>query len=1057
MFAQGDGGRVDNRKCFRCGRKGHIATNCPAEKPGAASEEDDDGEHLHTMRAVEGSENEESEGYSSGKYEDENEVDGDDDAVYFFHQRDTKGLSRDWLLLDSQSSTDMFCNRDYLRDVKAAARPTTIHCNAGTTVCIKEGIISSEEFGDIPVKYHPTGICNIISLKTMKKLFPFSYCSTPNDPESATFRVSTKNGIVEFKPCAKGLHYFDLSTTTQEAVMHVQTVQHNFEGFSKDQVLRAIKARKLQAMLGSPAKADYEGMVRGKLLDDCPIDVVDLRNAHTIFGPDLAGLRGRTVRRRPERVTTDVVAVPRDFVRLHKFVTLTADIMFVNGIPFLLTRSRGIQLITVEFLPRQTAKIIGEKLTRVLQLYQRADFVVQTALMDKEFDAVADQCPTLPINTTAANEHVPEIERAIRLVKERARGIENTLPFTGLPRLITIELIHFIVLWLNNFPVKSGVSTKYSPRELICRHRLNAKVHCKTPFGAYCEVHDEPTPSNSMTPRTHETICMGPTGNIQGSYKFYCLKTKKKLTRRRWDELPMPRSIIRKVDRHAKNDKAASRLTFTDRNNRTFQDIRNEEYDDEPEGLVEQEPSPFPDIPSEMPGIELTEHAESTTAIPIPDEQAETAIQARIAAENAGLAYQEAPAIEVDDGSSVLEAEISDQGADDGVEGELLDQDEDEGELSDHEGDNLNTTKMNETGGLLDEGAGEDEPGESDDEGAGTRRSKRARKVSTRLQGFEHNMSAMYAKEDAEKEVDEYMHATLSEEKYDLKLSHRRKVEVKKIEQWLRSIYGNISVSHGDKHTYLGMDLDYSEKGKCRITMPGYTKEVINAFPEVINGSAATPAADHLFQTREDGKKLPEEQAAAFHRTTAQLLFLSGRARRDIQTVVAFLTTRVKNPDEDDWGKLKRVLRYLNGTVELGLCLSAKDIGLVQWYVDASYATHDDCKGHTGAMMTLGDGAVISRSREQKTNARSSTEAELIGVYDALPTILHTKYFLEAMGYGVKQNVIYQDNKSSITLERNGRTSSSKRTKHIKIRYFFIKDMIDQQEVEIQHCPTTEM
>jgi hypothetical protein len=99
------------------------------------------------------------------------------------------------------------------------------------------------------------------------------------------------------------------------------------------------------------------------------------------------------------------------------------------------------------------------------------------------------------------------------------------------------------------------------------------------------------------------------------------------------------------------------------------------------------------------------------------------------------------------------------------------------------------------------------------------------------------------------------------------------------------------------------MDLDFSEAGKCKITMAGYTKEVIDGFPDVIEGTAATPAADHLFQTREDGKKLPEEQAAAFHWTTAQLLFLSGRARRDIQTAVAFLTTRVKQPDEDDWGK----------------------------------------------------------------------------------------------------------------------------------------------------------
>eukprot|EP00804_Cyclotella_cryptica_P006894 CCRYP_007059-RA/>CCRYP_007059-RA protein AED:0.47 eAED:-0.58 QI:0/-1/0/1/-1/1/1/0/231 len=231
----------------------------------------------------------------------------------------------------------------------------------------------------------------MLSLKTMKSLFPITYSSTPGSGQEATFKVEYMKGIIEFKPCSKGLHYFDMSELSDREAMHVQTVQQNYEGFTKEQVQQAIKARKLQAMLGSPTKADFKAMVRGKLMDDCPIDVSDLRNAHTIFGPDLAGLRGRTVRHRPERVTTDIVVIPRDFVQQHRFVTLTADIMFVNGVPFLVTRSRGIQLITVEFLPRRTAKIIGAKLTRVLHLYQRAGFTVQTALVDKEFDSVADQ------------------------------------------------------------------------------------------------------------------------------------------------------------------------------------------------------------------------------------------------------------------------------------------------------------------------------------------------------------------------------------------------------------------------------------------------------------------------------------------------------------------------------------------------------------------------------------------------------------------------------------------------------------------------------------------
>ena len=148
---------------------------------------------------------------------------------------------------------------------------------------------------------------------------------------------------------------------------------------------------------------------------------------------------------------------------------------------------------------------------------------------------------------------------------------------------------------------------------------------------------------------------------------------------------------------------------------------------------------------------------------------------------------------------------------------------------------------------------------------------------------------------------------------------------------------------------------------------------------------------------------------------------------------------RVKSPDEDDWGKLKRVLKYLRETKSLGLTLSVEDIGIIQWYVDAYFATHRDCKEHTSTMMTLDKGAVLSFSRKQKINAQSLTEGELIGVYDAFPSILNAKYFLEAMGYNISKNIIYQDNKSSIILEKKGRASSSKQTKHINMRYFLSK------------------
>jgi hypothetical protein len=301
----------------------------------------------------------------------------------------------------------------------------------------------------------------------------------------------------------------------------------------------------------------------------------------------------------------------------------------------------------------------------------------------------------------------------------------------------------------------------------------------------------------------------------------------------------------------------------------------------------------------------------------------------------------------------------------------------------------------------------------------------------------------------------------------DLKISHAEEFELTKMIIWLGKKYGNKLVVHrGDVHDYLGMDLDYSEKGVVKLSMIKQLEKVFADFPEDIGRSASSPASDHLFQVRDpeeterEGKFLNDERKSQFHHTVAQLLFITCRVRGDIATPVAFLTTRVKKPDEDDWGKLKRVLKYLKGTKYMKLTLNISDLNNIRWWVDASYNTHEDCKGHTGGMMTLGKsgrGALLRMCKKQKLNVRSSCEGELVGIDDVLPLILWARYFIEEQGYTVEQNIVYQDNKSTILLANNGRWSSSKRTKHIKSRYFFIKDKIDQGEVSIEHQPTNMM
>jgi hypothetical protein len=194
-----------------------------------------------------------------------------------------------------------------------------------------------------------------------------------------------------------------------------------------------------------------------------------------------------------------------------------------------------------------------------------------------------------------------------------------------------------------------------------------------------------------------------------------------------------------------------------------------------------------------------------------------------------------------------------------------------------------------------------------------------------------------------------------------------------------------------------------------------------------------------------------------FYRWVVKLLFACKRARMDIQEATALLCTRVKTPNQDDLRKLIHLLEYINATRKDVLTLSVDNLNVVKWYVDASFAVHPDFKSQTGAVMTYGQGAMMAMSKKQKLNTRSSTEAELVGVDDAMTLILWTKLFLQAQGYRIDKNILYQDNKSTILLAKNGKRSSSKRTRALNIRYFFVTDQVEKGNLTIEYCPTDEM
>ena len=164
----------------------------------------------------------------------------------------------------------------------------------------------------------------------------------------------------------------------------------------------------------------------------------------------------------------------------------------------------------------------------------------------------------------------------------------------------------------------------------------------------------------------------------------------------------------------------------------------------------------------------------------------------------------------------------------------------------------------------------------------------------------------------------------------------------------------------------------------------------------------------------------------------AKLLYLAKQTRPNILLAIVFLCTQVKAPDMDDYKKLGCCLSYVRCTKELHLTLEAKDMSVIHWWIDASFAVHANYKSHTGACLSFGRGCPVNISLKQKINTRSSTEAELVSINDAMALVLWCRLFIMGQGFDVRDNIVYQDNQSTMLLSNNGCHSSKKKTVILK-------------------------
>ena len=1250
--------------CHNCGKVGHIKPECPNKAVEDDDEDDGDKKPPASVLKKKSTADKKKKKKATTFAQDDTDDDSDADSLassrsgksgFGFCNTDSKNNKklnlRECILLDSQSTTDLFCNRKLVKDQEVWETNTsmTVSGNGGDLTTTKKAYIKN--YGE--VWFDERAITNILSLKNVKKQFRVTL-DTEDDAGGALVVHKPDGTKLLFVMHDNGLHYHH---TKNRQMTLVNTVKKNAEGYSKRQVEAAKRAREFQSTVGHPSTADLKNIIKANLIANCPVSPDDVERAEKIFGPSVPILKGKTTRTTPDAVVAEYIAVPRSILAANQQVTLCMDLFFVNKVPFFHTLSDHLKFTTVAHLPNRKIVSVIKAFDQTNAIYTGRGFKIKTVFADPEFTPAKFELldREVALDVAQAGAHIPRIERNTKFVKERVRATRHTLPFKRIPLVMLVELVFCCVLWINAFPRKGGVSDTTSPRQIMTGVQFDYAKHCKCPFGAYVQAYTNPKTTNTPDARTVGAICLGPVGNLQGSYKFMNLRTGKIFKPTKWTVLPMPQEVIDRVNQLGAADGQPELLTFFDRKGELIGDDAEitgvpDDAGEEPEYRAVHDPNVATGVEMETPLVETVEEndddgfeienpsevhendvnldpenddpednddgvmapldpepdnaiagqpvevetVDEEAADEIPGVRRSTRAKAkppRLVMSHKGQKYAETSAVNVEDcippefhddpdytlvahlimtqlsmkaglkkwgeqaSGGVTEElaqlhyrdtfepvdakKMSKQEFKEALESHLFLKQKRDGKVKgrvvaggNRQRDYISkeeatspTVKLESVllSAIIDAKEGRDvatvdipnafvQTRLEDDKDKAIIRFRGA--LADYMIAVAPDFYGPYAIKDSKGETILYVRilnalygimkaALLYYEKFvkditakgfvinpydpcvankmvngkqltilwhvdDLKISHVHYLVVTDCCKWLKKKYeqlfedgsGAMKIVRGKIHEYLGMTLDYSVRGEVKVTMIPYIKDIVEKFTKHHDDSekvAVTPASEHLFTVDEKATRLSVDMSIVFHNFVAKCLFATKRARPDISTAIAFLTTRVKSPDEDDWKKLVRLIRYLRGTPEMPLILKADDVAVIKWWVDGAHGVHPNMRGHTGGCVSLGFGCPITGSNKQKLNTGSSTETELVGVSDWLPMIVWTNYFMQAQGYETHDSIVYQDNQSAMLLEKNGMKSSGKRTRHINIRYFLVTDRINNKEFKVEYCPTTEM
>ena len=290
----------------------------------------------------------------------------------------------------------------------------------------------------------------------------------------------------------------------------------------------------------------------------------------------------------------------------------------------------------------------------------------------------------------------------------------------------------------------------------------------------------------------------------------------------------------------------------------------------------------------------------------------------------------------------------------------------------------------------------------------------------------------------------------------DLLICVHDELEINIIKSHLDQIFPGMKYSTNyENFNYLNLEINRNITQQITtVKLVEYTKQVMSDYNIIKKKSS--PSNRRLMNHNNNS-------ASSIDKTTylsalMKLMYIAKRTRPDILFVCSYLATKIENATSSDFNNIIYCMEYLNNNIEIGLTFTTKIISNIHCFTDASFGIHADGKSHTGIAYALDrhSSPVLCMSKKQKIISESSTEAELIALHTSGKDCVWMSQLILSLGIKIGIAIIYQDNNAAMLLANNGQPIHQ-RSKSINIKYFKIKERIDDKSIVLQRLSTEEM